>query len=95
MRVTHCPPTPLVRIGLTNFPNSGGALAPPLATPLCDDATNNGGCDFDDGDCCGLNVDKQHCAECICYENLDCAVPLELIANSFCNDEANTAGKNL
>ena len=63
-----------------------------IGNGYCDDVTNNGGCDFDGGDCCGDNVDMQHCAECICYAVLDCAAPLDLIGNSFCNDEANTAG---
>ena len=43
-------------------------------------------------DCCGSNVNTDWCTECICYADLDCAAPLELIANGFCNDEANTAG---
>ena len=58
----------------------------------CDDATNNEGCYFDGGDCCGSNVDTQYCTECICFEDLSCAAPLALIGNGFCNDEANTAG---
>ena len=63
-----------------------------VANGYCDDATNNGGCHFDGGDCCGSNVDTQHCTECICYADLDCVAPLTLIGNGFCNDEANTAG---
>ena len=33
----------------------------------CDDETNNAGCHFDGGDCCGVNVITQYCNECICY----------------------------
>ena len=33
----------------------------------CDDETNNAGCHFDGGDCCGVNVNTQYCNECICY----------------------------
>ena len=62
-----------------------------IGNGYCDDVTNNGGCDFDGGDCCGSNVDTQYCTECICYADLDCQAPLALIGNSFCNDEANTA----
>ena len=58
----------------------------------CDDVTNNEGCSYDGGDCCGSNVNTQYCTDCICYADMDCAAPLELIANGFCNDEANTAG---
>ena len=57
----------------------------------CDDENNNEACNFDDGDCCGPNVDTQYCQECICIENLSCAAPPTLIGNGFCNDEANTA----
>ena len=57
----------------------------------CDDETNNEGCSYDGGECCGPNVDTQYCTDCICYADLDCAAPLDLIGNSFCNDEANTA----
>ena len=59
---------------------------------VCNDETNNEGCSYDGGDCCGPNVDTQYCTDCICYADLDCAAPLELIGNGFCNDEANTAG---
>ena len=34
------------------------------------------------------------CSICTCYENLNCAAPLDLIANGFCNDESNNAGCN-
>ena len=34
----------------------------------CDDETNNAGCNFDGGDCCGIAVDTQYCTDCICYE---------------------------
>ena len=60
----------------------------------CDDETNNEGCSYDGGDCCGSNVNTQDCTECICYADIDCAAPLNLIGNGFCNDEANTAGCN-
>ena len=33
----------------------------------CDDETNNAGCHFDGGDCCGVNVNTQYCNLCICY----------------------------
>ena len=58
----------------------------------CDDVTNNEGCSYDGGDCCGSNVNKQDCTNCICYADMDCTAPLDLIGNGFCNDEANTAG---
>ena len=59
---------------------------------VCEDDTNNEGCSYDGGDCCGSNVNKQDCTNCICYADMDCTAPLDLIGNGFCNDEANTAG---
>ena len=34
----------------------------------CDDANNNEGCQFDDGDCCGPDINTDYCVECLCYE---------------------------
>ena len=34
----------------------------------CDDGNNNGGCDFDGGDCCGSNVNDKYCKICQCKE---------------------------
>ena len=57
----------------------------------CDDQNNNQDCLFDLGDCCGSNVNTELCHECICYDDLNCAAPLDLIGNGFCNDETNNA----
>ena len=60
----------------------------------CDDETNNKGCLFDGGDCCGVSESWQYfyCVLCVCYEDLNCDAPMELIANGFCNDESNNEG---
>ena len=34
----------------------------------CDDENNNSECDWDGGDCCGLDVDTSFCTECACLE---------------------------
>ena len=34
----------------------------------CDDENNKEQCNYDGGDCCGENVNKQFCSECICME---------------------------
>ena len=60
----------------------------------CDDETNNDGCLFDGGDCCGPDVNTQYCTLCICNEDLNCDAPMELIGNGICNDEANSQGCN-
>ena len=37
----------------------------------CDDVTNNVQCGFDNGDCCGLNINTQYCQVCQCLEGGD------------------------
>ena len=34
----------------------------------CDDENNNQCCNYDEGDCCGSNVDTTFCNECQCLE---------------------------
>ena len=59
----------------------------------CHDHVNNAECNYDGGDCCGPNVNKKNCADCICYSQ-NCDGPLELISDGFCNDETNNANCN-
>ena len=73
-------------IGCTsNIPND-------IGDGYCDDRNNNEGCHFDQGDCCGNDLNTNYCIECICFEDLTCSAPLDLIGNMFCNDETNNAG---
>ena len=39
-----------------------------IGDDYCDDINNNVNCNFDDGDCCGSNVNTQYCTECLCLE---------------------------
>ena len=49
--------------------NSGGCAIPDwIGDGYCDDETNNDGCNFDGGDCCGSNVNTEYCTECQCHE---------------------------
>ena len=45
----------------------------------CDDENNNCGCEWDGGDCCGSNVNKDHCSACECLgepqTSVDCCEP--------------------
>ena len=34
---------------------------------FCDDATNNEQCNFDGGDCCGIDIDLEYCTLCKCF----------------------------
>ena len=54
----------------TFFSNQIGCLSSNpswIGDGFCDDETNNAGCHFDGGDCCGTNANTQWCDECICY----------------------------
>ena len=42
----------------------------------CNDETNNLGCEFDGGDCCGSCVNKDNCVECICHNESESASEL-------------------
>jgi hypothetical protein len=60
----------------------------------CNDDTNTEECNYDGGDCCGTNVNRQYCFDCICYPHETCDGPLDLISDGYCNDETNNAGCN-
>ena len=65
------------------------------ADAYCDDFVNTASCNFDGGDCCGSNVKTTYCAECVCYEDLNCTPSLlQLVGNGYCNDESNIADCN-
>ena len=62
-----------------------------LGDGTCDDDANSFACSFDDGDCCGSNVKKDFCIDCICLEP-DSIIPSKgnkfkqifIIIASFC-----------
>ena len=39
-----------------------------VADGYCDDDNNNQHCNYDGGDCCGLNVNTLYCSDCYCIE---------------------------
>merc|ERR1711988_1114653 len=53
---------------------TGGACPGSCGSPTykgdgnCDDDNNNCGCDYDGGDCCGPNADKNYCTDCQCLD---------------------------
>ena len=56
---------------------------------FCDDETNNNECNYDGGDCC-LNVNTEHCEDCICHFEKFCATGFHpLVGDGYCNDETN------
>ena len=49
--------------------NVVGPMASFIGDGVCDDALNKVECNFDAGDCCGLNVKTEFCDECQCLYN--------------------------
>ena len=62
---------------------------------FCNDETNNADCNYDGGDCC-VNVNTDHCIECICYYEDNCVLGYTptVVGDGFCNDETNNANCN-
>ena len=55
--------------GPTAQPPPNGCGSPQYANDRwCDDDNNNDGCNWDDGACCGDNVDKEYCTLCECRD---------------------------
>ena len=63
-----------------------------IGDTYCDDELNNPGCNYDGGDCCGLDVNVNFCSQCTCYEN--CAASFELIGDGYCHDATNNVNCN-
>ena len=58
-----------------------------IGNNFCNDQTNNAECNYDGGDCCGVNVNTNLCFECaclVCNEN-----DIWQIGDGFCEDETN------
>ena len=51
---------------LLKFSVKAGGHTSWISDNSCDDVNNNIHCDFDGGDCCGVNVKKQFCFDCLC-----------------------------
>ena len=63
------PPNPSPPTPTSSPPTTDGCGAPEWATDAaCDDENNNAACNFDDGACCGDDVDKTFCTKCECID---------------------------
>ena len=51
----------------------------------CDDLNNNCGCEWDGGDCCGSNVNKQFCTLCECLGPKNVSVLNEIMTGTHKN----------
>ena len=54
--------------GPTNGPTPGDYYGYQIGDGYCDDVTNTADCGYDGDDCCGDDVNKDYCQECICYQ---------------------------
>ena len=62
---------------------------------FCDDENNNADCNYDGGDCCLLDVNSEHCSECVCYHQETCIAGVHpLVGDGLCHDENNNADCN-
>ena len=65
-------------------------IHPLVSDGLCNDETNIQECNYDGGDCCGYNVNKNHCTECTCFIEETCFSGVHpLVGDGFCNNETN------
>ena len=63
---------------------------------FCDDETNIAACYYDGGDCCGHNVNVDHCSECNCFykETCDAGLTNNYVGDGYCDDETNIPACN-
>ena len=66
-----------------------------VGNEFCNDETNNADCNYDGGDCC-VNINTDHCSDCICHHQENCIAGFtpSLVGDGFCNDETNNADCN-
>ena len=50
---------------------NGGGRNVWISDGLCDDINNNELCQFDGGDCCGVDVIRKFCLHCECLGNFN------------------------
>ena len=69
---------------------------PLVGNGFCNDDTNIAGCNYDGGDCCGYNINSEHCTECTCFHQESCiaGVTHAFVGDGVCNDETNIAECN-
>ena len=76
-----------------------------VSNGFCNDETNNPDCNYDSGDCCGYDINSEHCTECTCFHQETCiaascwsqllaGVTHAFVDDGVCNDETNNAACN-
>ena len=66
---------------------------PLVGNGFCNDGTNIAECSYDGGDCCGCNINSEHCTECTCFHQETCLAGLNhaFVSDGVCNEETNIA----
>ena len=69
---------------------------PLVGDGICNDETNIFTCNYNGGDCCGYNINFEHCAECTCFHQETCLAGVNhiFVGDGVCNDETNNAECN-
>ena len=63
-----------------------------IGNGYCNDETNDAENNYDGGDCCGYNVNKEYCIVCECHIEGTCLARAHpLVRDRYCNDETNIA----
>ena len=67
-----------------------------IGNGFCNDETNNAENEYDGGDCCGYNANKEYCSHCECYHNEMCTARIThpTVGDGYCNDETNIVACN-
>ena len=60
-----------------------------MGNGFCNDDTNNEGCNYDGGDCCGSCVNSKYCSRCECIGENSGNIVNAFMDNGFCQDELN------
>ena len=60
---------------------------------FCNDEANRVNCNYDGGDCCGYNINSEHCTDCTCFHQETClaGVTHAFVGDGVCNDKTNNA----
>ena len=55
----------------------------------------NADCNYNGGDCCGCNINSEHCSECTCFFLETCLAGVHpLVGDGVCNDQTNNVECN-
>ena len=71
----------------TVLPEIGGCDPSTIGNGVCDDGCNSGGCEYDRGDCCAVNLELRSMPACAASWNTSTAAWGGSIGDTSCNEE--------